>query len=107
MWPATASLGPIVSDRVLSDYYYYWHFRARRPICHSAPIGTFISLSCHKHITALYITVTDNLRQWGGPRDRAAMGLEPTTPHRVLHGAAGASALTTRPSESRPSGGVA
>ena len=35
-------------------------------------------------------------RWWGEPRDRAAMGLETTTPHRLLRGAIGASVLTTR-----------
>ena len=39
-------------------------------------------VSCHvKCLSQIKITVTDTPRWQGGPRDRAAMGLEPTTPH--------------------------
>ena len=45
----------IIYMKVFRDNYNYWHFRARRPICHSffTFICTFISFSCHDHITAL------------------------------------------------------
>ena len=77
-------------------FYYYWNLRARRHCSQFTPIFALLLNSFHTSVTVQYHSHWYP-RWWGGPRDRAAMGLEPTTPHRVLRGAAGASAQTTRP----------
>ena len=38
-----------------------------------------------RHIPILYNTQSPIPPWWGGSRDQAAVGLEPTTPHRVLY----------------------
>ena len=78
----------------------YFDFRAGRLL-----IGQFRPTSPVDPCSVHAITVTDNPGGWGGPRDLAAMGLEPTTTYRLLRVAACENALTTRPPDFRKGGG--